>query len=215
MLNLQSLQNLAGGQKAIVAALRRTLDSLNAQVAKFESDKTYSMEYIAKSVNDMREAAVPKMLEQLQALREGAEVANKHRRYWQSRPLLLFHTPFHSDPAIDAAMRLRYAAELPQLDLPLLLLTMNNALEDKNLALAWACVLNSRPKGGDTKLFNLAAAEIPGQAAALALIDACSASEAEGVMIEAGIRGKAMDPVRKLTVAHAMQPNPATSHNSR
>lgn len=215
MLNLQSLQNLAGGQRTIVAALQASLDKHNAKVAAVEGDDTYSQEHIARTIKEARETAMPKVREQLTELRQGAAVAKKQREYWSSRPLLLHKIPFHSDAATDAAMRLRYAGELAAMDVPLLLLTMDNALDEKNLALAYACVLASRPKGGDAKLFDLSQVDIPGQAAALALLDECGQCEAQGELIESAMSGITMDPVRKLQVAHRAQPNRPTSHNSR
>lgn len=214
MLSLQSLQNVAGGAKALVAAMRKVLDAHNAKVEQFEADKTRSQSYIAENIKAAREAALPAVQKNLTELRETAKNAEAQREFWGSRALLMSRIPFNTDPVADATIRMRYASELAAMDAPLLALTQKNALEEKNLPLVWACSMAARSNNGDSKLLDLSGVEIPGQAAALQLIADCDAALAEGELIEAAMRGSRMDPVRKLTVARRMDPNRPTAHNS-
>jgi hypothetical protein len=213
MMTLQTLQNVASGLKSTLAAMRRALDALNAKIEQFESDKSRSQAYIAENVKAAREAIKAKMHADLASMRDAAAGAKAQREFWASRPLLLSRIPFSTDASADATIRLRYAGELAAMDLPLLALTQKNALTDGNLALVWACAVASRG-AGQGKLSDLTAVEIPGQAAALDLIDGCESSLAEAQLIEAAMSGQSMDPVRKLQVARRMQSNRPDAHNS-
>ncbi len=213
MLTIQSLQKVAGGLKASVAAIHKINDALSAKVERFESDKTRSQSYVAENIKAAREEAMPGMHKELATMRETAATAKAQREFWASRQLLLSRIPFNADPAVDALLRTRYATELAAMDLPLLSLTQKNALADGNLALVWACAMAARTSGAGA-LANLGAVEIPGQSEALALIDSCDASLAEAEMLVAAMSGQTMDPARKLTLARRMQPNQPTTHNS-
>jgi hypothetical protein len=213
MLTLQSLQKVSGGLKATVAAMRRMNDALNGKIERFESDKTRSQSFVAENIKAARDEAMPGMLKDLASMREAAGVAEAQIEFWASPALLLSRIPFDPDAATDAMIRLRYAGELASMDLPLLSLTQRNALADGNLALVWACTMAARVSGAGG-LADLSAVEIPGQAAALALIEDCDASLAEAEMIVAAMSGLTMDPVRKLTFARRMQPSRPEAHNS-
>jgi hypothetical protein len=213
MLLIQSLQKIDGGNKSKLAGMRRALDAHNAKVAQFESNKTRSQAFIAENVKAARDEAMPGMLKDLASMREAAAVAEAQREFWASRALLLSRIPFDPDPATDASIRLRYAAGLAAMDLPLLALTQKNALADGNLALAWACSIAGRAAGPGV-LADLSAVKIPQQDEALALIKGCDESLAEAELIVAAMSGQTVDPVRKLSIARRMQPNRPTSHNS-
>jgi hypothetical protein len=214
MHNLTTLQNVAGGAAKSIASMRRTIDALNGTIVRLESDKSRSREFVLEQVKAEREKVLPALGESLKSVREAAAVAEQNREFWAYRDLLLSRIQFDSDPAVDAALRLRYATELPAMDLPLLKATQKNALADGNLALVWACVMAARSSGVGA-LADLSAVEIPQQAAALSLIDSCDGYLAEAEMIVASANGLSMDPVRKLTFARRMQPNMPTSHNSQ
>ena len=203
MLSLQSLQKISSGLKFKVAAMRSTNEALNAKIAQFESDKTKSQRYIAENIKVARDAVVAKAVTDLAPMRESAEIADAQLEFWGSRPLLFSRIPFDADKVIDAALRSRYAAELPLMDPVLLELTQRNALADGNLALAWACAVAGGP-------VDLTSVVIPGQADALASIAECDAALAEAELIIAAMSGLSMDPGRKLTIARRMQANGPT-----
>jgi hypothetical protein len=207
MLNLPSLQKIAGGLKSTVAAMRAANEALNAKIAQFESDKTKSQSYIAENIKAARDTVVAKAQTDMASMRQATEVAGAQVEFWSSRPLLFSRIPFDPDPAIDALARMRYAAELPLMDPVLLELTQRNALADGNLALAWACAL----AGGQA---DMSAVAIPGQVQALDTINDCDAALAEAELLLAGMSGQSMDPARKLTIGRRMQPNRPTAHNS-
>jgi hypothetical protein len=213
MHNLTTLQNVAGGAAKSIASMRRTIDALNGTIVRLESDKSRSREFVLEQVKAEREKVLPALGDSLKSVREAAAVAEQNREFWANRDLLLSRIQFDSDPAVDAALRLRYAKELPAMDLPLLKATQKNALADGNLALVWACAMAARSSGAGA-LADLSAVEIPQQATALSLIDSCDGYLAEAEMIVAGANGLSMDPVRKLTFARRMQPSMPTSHNS-
>ena len=213
MINFASLEKVSGGLKATLAGMKRRIDELNGKIDRFASDKTRSQSYVAENIKAEREKLLPAFDKDLASMREIAANVEAQEEFWASRPLLLSRIPFDSDPATDAQIRMRYVGELAAMDLPLLSLTMKNALSDGNLALVWACVLAGRAAGAGT-LPDWSAIEIPDQAAALALIDGCDASLAEAELIVEGARGLSMDPLRKLTLGRRMQPNAPTQHNS-
>ena len=213
MLSNSSLQNIAAGASKAVAGMRRTIDGLNGKVEMLESDKSRSREFVLESIQAEREQVLPALGRALESVRDAAATVAAHREFWADRSLLLSRIPFDADPAVDSALRLRYATELPAMDLPMLTATQKNALADGNLALVWACAMAARANGSGS-LTDLSAVEIPQQAIALSLIDACDGYLAEAEMIVAGANGLSMDPVRKLTFARRMQPNMPTSHNS-
>lgn len=213
MLSTSSLQNIAAGASKAVAGMRHTIDGLNGKIETLESDKSRSREFVLEQIKAEREQVLQALGNALESIRDAAATVAPHREFWADRSLLLSRIPFDADPAVDAALRLRYASELPTMDLPLLKATQKNALADGNLALVWACAMAARSSGGGA-LADLSAVEIPQQAAALSLIDSCDGYLAEAEMIVAGASGLSMDPVRKLTFARRMQPNMPTSHNS-
>lgn len=213
MMNLQSLQNISSGAAKAVAGMRHTIEGLNGTIERLESDKSRSREFVLEQVKAEREKALPSLCASLKSVREAAAVTEKNREFWTNRDLLMSRIPFDADPVVDAALRIRYTTELPAMDLPLLKATQKNALADGNLALVWTCAMAARSSGAGA-LADLTAVEIPQQAAALALIDACDGYLAEAEMIVAGANGLSMDPVRKLAFARRMQPNMPTAHNS-
>jgi hypothetical protein len=213
MMNLQSMQNISGGAAKTVAGMRHTIDGLNSKIEILENDKSRSRTFVLESIKAEREKVLPALGKALESIREAVANVSLHREFWADRSLLLSRIQFDSDPAVDAALRVRYATELPAMDLPLLKATQKNALVDGNLALVWACAMAARSSGVGA-LADLTAVEIPQQAAALSLIDSCDGYLAEAEMIVAGANGLSMDPVRKLTFARRMQPNMPTSHNS-
>jgi hypothetical protein len=213
MLTIASMQNMAGGSKTLLAAMRKVLDTHNATVEQFENDKTRSREYVQEQITAARVAAMPRMVKDLETMRETAANAEAQREYWGSHALLMSRIPFHADPATDAALRMRYTTELAAMDTPLLELTMKNALDEKNLALAWACQMAARTRS-ESKLADLSEVEIPGQAQALQLIADCDAAYAEAELIVAAISGQGMSAVQKLQVGYRMNPNRPTKHNS-
>jgi hypothetical protein len=213
MLSLQSLQNVAGGAKTLVAAMRKMLDAHNAKVEQFENDKTRSREYVQEQITAARVAAMPEMVKDLETLRVTAANAEAQREFWGSHALLFSRIPFHSDAVADATIRMRYASELAAMDTPLLALTMKNALEEKNLPLVWACQMAGRTRN-ESNLPDLSEVEIPGQAQALQLIADCDAAYAEATMIVAAISGQGMSAVQKLAVGYRMNANRPTKHNS-
>jgi hypothetical protein len=213
MISLASLQKVSGGLKAIVAGMRNTINALNNKIDQFNADSNRSQSYISENVKAEREKILPKFDQDLASMRETVANAESHREFWSSRPLLLSRIPFDSNPAVDAQIRLRYAGELAAMDQPLLVLTQKNALVDGDLALVWACEMACRAAGYG-RLLDISRVDIPGQAEALALIDACDASLAEAELIVAGASGLSMDPGRKLSIGRRMQPNAPTAHNS-
>jgi len=212
MLSVLTLQKVSGGLKSTLAAMHKIIDAVNGKIEKFESDTSRSQSFKAENIKTARDESMPVLLKDLASMRERVATVEPHREFWSSRALLLSRIPFDSDPATDAAIRLRYAGELAAMDGPLLALTQKNALIDGNLALVWACAMAGRVSGAE--LADLGAVDVPGQTEALALIDGCDASLAEAEMVVAGASGLSMSPSQKLTFARRMQPGRAESHNS-
>jgi hypothetical protein len=128
MLNLPSLQKVSGGLKSTVAGMQKIIDALNGKIEQFESDKTRSQSFKAENIKAARDEAMPVLLKDLASMRERVATVEPHREFWASRALLMSRIPFDTDPATDAAIRLRFAGELAAMDDPLLALTQKNAL---------------------------------------------------------------------------------------
>lgn len=213
MLTIATLQNMAGGSKTLVAAMRKVLDTHNATVEQFENDKTRSREYVQKQITEARVAAMPGMVKDVDTLRETAAIAEAQRQYWGNDNFLLSRIPFDPNPVADSAIRTRYASELAAMDTPLLQLTMQNALEEKNLALVWACHMAARTRN-EGKLADISDLDIPGRDQALQLIKDCDRAYAEAELIVAGISGQGMSAIQKLAIGRRMDPDAPTKHNS-
>lgn len=213
MMNLQSIQKVASGAKSMVASMEKIIGSLNKKIEEADADKTRSQGFKAEQIKAARDEAMPGLLADLKAIRDAAGAVEPHREFWADRALLLSRVPFDPDPAIDATLRIRYAGELVVMDAVLLSATQKNAISDRDLALTWACVMAGRVAAhGD--LADLSGLEIPQQSEALGLIDSLDASLAAAEMIVATASGMSMSPAQKLTLAHRMQPNEPTRHNS-
>ncbi len=212
-LSIESLTKVSNGAKSTVTGMQKVIEALNAKIEQFESDKSRSQNFIAEQIKAEREKILPALGANLTLIREATAVAEAQREFWSSRALLMSRQRFSDDDTVNELTRLRLAGELAVMDLPLLTLTMKNAMADGSLALVWSCIVAGRNAAAGS-LPDWSGIAIPQQAQALALIDSCDASLAEAEMIVAGASGLSMDPVRKLTFAHRMNPNAPTKHNS-
>lgn len=204
MLNLESLTKLAGGAADNVVAMRKAIEGLNKKIDAFAGDTSRSQAFVGEQIKSERATVLPKLGTALAEIRAACVIAEEQRKHWANRSLLLSRLPFDAgSPMADATIRMAYAQQLAAMDAPLLTATLNNALADNALALAWACTQAARA-AGYPNMPGLDQVQIPEQAEGLALIDSCDAALAEGELIYGGATGLSIDPTRKLTYGRRM-----------
>lgn len=206
MLSQAQLQKNQEISNASVKKMDQAVASLNAVIDAAEKYKSRSRDWIVKTVEAAREKALPALTAELKIIMTMEEASSAHRKFWESRPLLLSLQVFDEDKAKDATIKMGHSDHLATAPLPLLGLTLENARADINLPLIYQCwragIGRSEEIGfTDSVDLDLDGLPLPGQAISLSAIATCLSNRSYAEMIwSAAGSGKSIDPIRKLNI---------------
>ena len=185
--------------------MQSVLDSLSAEIARFEADGTRRPDWVRERTDEARRKAFTALGPSWRFLQEQAAAVKAQSRFWESRNLLLSLEKFDEDQVKDRAIRQSYMAELNALSPEELQLVAAHARDDGNLPLLWQCHLAGR-RWADVKGatgVDVSDVKVPGQAEALQAIRDCGALVAAGEFIVGQTSGR-VKPTQKLTFGRAM-----------
>lgn len=204
------LENLKDRSNTAVSVMEADVEKLNALITKLERDQTRSQSFIAGTVKEAREEALPRLANELARIRSHWAEAAAQKRFWESRALVLSQSTFDDDPARDAVIKLSLRAEFADMPAPLLQLAWEDARFEGDLPRLWLIfTAGQRQTGVNPSIassldMSFEGIEVPGQAVALAAISACHSNLSHAETMVAVATGLRIDPVRKMTVGRQM-----------
>jgi hypothetical protein len=206
MLKLNQIQAIHSGMQSKVDTMQQILNKLNAEIIHIKSDGTRHDSYIKDKVAEARKPRLAEISAILGTFGERLETVKAQRIYWQNVPFILHQQVFDNDPVKDATIRQSVRTEFEAMDSKLLQLSVNSAIEDKNLPLIWQAWLVGHNRNGTPGWYgiNLDEIEIPEQVEALRLIKSCEGLVMLASDLMAQASGSGLSPVRKLQTARAL-----------
>jgi len=201
--------------------LEKIVLDLETRVKGITDDETLPIPQRQAKIKAERAAVENAVIQHVKVVQDCAAEVRAQRKFWASTPLVLSMQRFSEIPSSDAQIKGWHSARLSRLPLPQLALEFEHARETNDYPLLALIVAERSGRTGippaaiDSKDFDMACVDLPGQRDALAHLDRIEADlkysehlfrESRGSKVSAAekmARGRA-DPARKRS---ALEPH--------